>query len=78
MEPLEQFSASWLMPEEAWMVEIELFHDRVPNRAAYLFLKIQKKVPGIFGRMMRVAIFSYKRSRDGRLPRAEAGALKLL
>ena len=24
---LEQFSASWLMPEEVWMVEIELFHD---------------------------------------------------
>src|ERR1700740_330751 len=23
---LEQFSASWLTPEEVWMVEIELFH----------------------------------------------------
>jgi hypothetical protein len=49
MEPLEQFSASRLMPEEVWMVEIELFHDRVPDRAIYLFLKIQKqKVPGNF------------------------------
>ena len=29
------------MPEEAWMVEIELFHDRVPNPAVYLFPKIR-------------------------------------
>src|SRR5208337_3083716 len=27
IKPLEQFSASWLMLEEVWMVEIELFHD---------------------------------------------------
>jgi len=34
IEPLQQFSASQLMLEEVWMVEIELFHRRqqVPSR----------------------------------------------
>jgi hypothetical protein len=47
MKSLEQFSASWLMSEEAWMVEIELFHSSVPNRSVYLFLKMRKKFRGL-------------------------------